>query len=144
MAPGANVSSFTSSQWPTGPVDRSRTSGPPIVLIAMSMRPSLSASAAASPRPFSVSPSAERGDRAAEPLGALLPGRPASTRTGSASFFRLVTGIAPAASTRSSLPLFARSTHESPQPAKLGAERRDERGPRARERRRVRPSERRT
>ena len=42
----------TSSQWPLGPGGRSSTSLPPIVLIATSMRPSLSASAAASPRPF--------------------------------------------------------------------------------------------
>ena len=85
----------------------------------MSMRPSLPASAAASPRPFSVTPCPRAATALPNRSGPFVPGRPASTRTGSASFDRLVTGIAPAASTRSSLPLFARSTIESPQPAKL-------------------------
>ena len=46
----------------------------------------------------------------------LPPPRPCSTWSGSVSRFRLVTGIAPFARIRSRLPLFPKSTNESPQP----------------------------
>ena len=114
-APGDEAREPTSSQWPIGPVGRSSTSLPPIVFTATSIRPSLPTSAAATPRPFSAQPVA-RGRRGADRTVPAWCG--ASTRTGSASRPRLVTGIAPAASTSSGLPEFARSTHEAPQPAK--------------------------
>ena len=51
-APAWKPFSETSSQWPTGPVSSSSTSGPPIVLIAIAIRPLLSKSAGARPRPM--------------------------------------------------------------------------------------------
>src|SRR5581483_8536356 len=77
-----------------------------------SMRPSLPASAAATPRPLTR-------NGASTPRAAPYPeAAGASTRTCSASAASFVTGMAPAASTRSGRPEFARSTQEAPQPAK--------------------------
>ena len=101
-APGANRASFTSSQCPLGPCGARSTSLPPIVEMATSMRPSLPTSAAARPRPFRRKPAGPRAPRASP----YLPPTGPSTRTGSASFARLVTGIAPAASTSAGLPVF--------------------------------------
>ena len=90
-----------------------------MLLTATSMRPSFSTSAAATPRPFSDSAARDGGHGAAERSPS---GLPAGSRAGARARHRprgFVIGIAPAASTRSSLPLFARSTAGAPQPAKL-------------------------
>ena len=114
-APGAKRDSCTSSQFPLGPDGCRSTSLPPIVLIATSIRPSFATSAAAAPRPFSCMPFA-----ATTPLASpkvVAPPTGARTRTASASADRFVTGIAPAASSRSGVPELAKSTHVAPQPA---------------------------
>ena len=105
----------------------------------MSTRPSLSASAAASPRPFSVTPWPS--------AATALPNRSGARRSGKAGEhahrLRILRQARhresrPRTSTRSSLPLFARSTIESPQPAKFVPSAGHERRARARERRRTR------
>ena len=115
-APGAKRGSATSSQWPEPPVPRSRISLPPTELIATSMWPSLSKSAAATPRPFTRGSSASP---TSEVALAKPPGTFSSTCTGPASLARWVTGIAPFASTRSRFPSLFRSTQMSPQPVKF-------------------------
>ena len=109
-APAWKPFSDTSSQWPTGPVSSSRTSGPPIVLIAIAIRPLLSKSAGARPRPM-IFGSPVRVDDPARVREPAAPGRPWSTWSGSVSCFRFVTGIAPLARIRSRLPLFWKSTN---------------------------------
>ena len=85
-APGANRDSCTSSQCPLGPEGCRSTSLPPIVLIAMSIRPSFATSAAAAPRPFRRMPLGRDHalgvpEVAASPTGGAAP-TGASTRTG--------------------------------------------------------------
>ena len=115
----------TSSQWPPGPVGFRSTRRPPIVFIAISGRPSLSASATARPRPFSFRPGS-RGSGQVAVARAVCAGRDAH-RFGARA--ETVTGIAPAARTRSGRPVFCQVDPRGAPAGEAGAEGGVDRGP---------------